>query len=211
MNSQTSSGELSDPFQHEENSLDDADSSFGHDQRQEDASNQDETDQQGQSGYQLYNVYRVCESLDKAKSLIASGEVDGTRWLAKTISASKQGDKYWYGCRVKGCPRNMQVVLNIDSLTDVTILLGNKPHLHDEAGGEGRILKNPGVHPDSKQKIIELESLGVKPKAILYRLHELNLPEPTMQQLNNFLKNHRAKQAGIEGPSSSLYLNDLKD
>ena len=127
------------------------------------------------------------------------------------MSASKQGDKYWYGCRVKGCPRKMQVVLNIDSLTEVTILLGNKPHVHNEAGDEGRILKNPGVHPDSKQKIIELESLGVKPKAILYRLHELNLPEPTMQQLNNFLKNHRSKQAGIEGPSSTLCLNDLKD
>ena len=79
------------------------------------------------------------------------------------------GEKRWYKCRVKKCP---------------TMLKLNCNPMHEEEAANDLTMQ---INPTTKNKINELQKLGIKPSHILVELRNSGYDVPTTRQLTNHL------------------------
>lgn len=108
-------------------------------------------------------------------------------WGYGASSESLEGKKIYYRCnkvKARGVQCEAKIYLLHDSSsTGFTLYRASNCHTHDNIITKA----NTGISEEVKKKIKELWVLKLKPKKILEQIALLNLPQPTIRQLNNYI------------------------
>ena len=148
-----------------------------------------------------YILHKFFLSIDEAEREIADNFLNNV-WIHKKTTDTAKGQTRWYNCKQKSCEAKLQLILN-QAIDGCTLLYSDDEHVHNES----RSLISVGIDQQTKDKIKELEALGLKPSAILIQLRSIDTKIPTILQLNNFLKETRKASANKNG--TAITLNDI--
>jgi hypothetical protein len=126
-------------------------------------------------------------------------------WSIKQNVRNFKTNTIWYNCSHKQCPVRLKGEILATGEVEISISRDEHQHPEDDVQPKSKTIKS--ISQATKDKIIDLERLGTRPKRILIELREGGLDIPTTSQLANFLKSYRRKE---DGPASST-LSDIKN
>lgn len=151
--------------------------------------------------YEPFCTFLSLESAKKELQIPFTSYGVTALWRYIKKSCNIQHEVHWYKCHIKNCPIRLKMILNPDEKESVTIEIMNGDHAHDP---EVVKFTNKSIDPKSREKIAELDRLGIKSSKIVTELRKLGLQVPT--SMPNILKTIREQK----GPSS-FTLNTLKN
>ena len=151
----------------------------------------------------LYEPYCCLKSIEAADQILSKQQWEGGYWLKEKQVPGRHGVAIFYSCKHKKC--TLSIKLFLPNLSERCTLFveakaGDKrpfAELHQHGNDKTDDDEDGSGIPEAiKAKLIEYESLHVRPMTMLEQLRKANIVPPTFRQLNNFLCYYRKKQLG---------------
>ncbi|CAF1139289.1 unnamed protein product [Brachionus calyciflorus] len=132
----------------------------------------------------IYNLDKSFEDYDVIVKEIKEGQINVNSWIFK----AQDGDKYSYYCKYlkKGC--RAALYLHLTDGSKGNCFISEDQHSNHELEEEEATNK---IDEPIYAKIVELETLGIKPDGIIKNLIKCGFQPPKKTKLNNILKSIR--------------------